>query len=223
MRGSKPATWQERRKIEASGHEPVVPRIQFSSASSSSLSPRLRGQRVALGQRDVHRVVEQVQALDAVLGQRPVGDGDVERDVDLAAAQPAQRRPRLGGLERQLDRRVALAEARDRLGHDRRAGAGEGGQAQAPAAQAGDRLELGLGVGEAGEDRVGVLDQRATGVGQAHAARVALDERRAGLALEGGDLLGDRGLRVGQRVGGGGEGAARGDLAQHAHSADIEH
>ena len=131
--------------------------------------------------------------------------------------------PRLGGLERELDRRVALAEAGDRLGHDRRPGAGEGGQAQAPAAQAGDGLELGLGVGQAREDRVGVLDQRAARVGQAHAARVALDERRAGLALEGGDLLGDRGLRVGQRVGGGGERPACGDLSQHAHSADVEH
>ena len=131
--------------------------------------------------------------------------------------------PGLGGLERELDRRVALAEARDRLGHDRRPGAREGGQAQAPAAQAGDRLELGLGVGQAGEDRVGVLDERAARVGQAHAARVALDERRARLALQGGDLLGDRGLGVGQRVGGGGERTAGGDLAQHAHSADIEH
>ena len=131
--------------------------------------------------------------------------------------------PGLGGLERELDRRVALAEARDRLGHDRRPGAREGGQPQAAAAQAGDGLQLGLGVGQAGEDRVGVLDQRAAGVGQAHPARVALHEGRAGLALEGGDLLRDRRLGVGQRVGGGGERPARGDLSQHAHSPDIKH
>ena len=68
-----------------------------------------------------------------------------------------------------------------------------------------------------------MLDERAARVGQAHAARVALDERRARLALEGGDLLGDGGLGVGERVGGGGERAACGDLAQHAHAADIEH
>ena len=178
---------------------------------------------MALGQRDVHRVVEQVQAHDAVVGHRSEGDGDVERDVDLAPAQALQGRPRLGGLPCELDRGVAVAEARDRLGHDRRAGARERGQAQTPAAQARDRLELGLGVGQAREDRVGVLDERSPGVGEAHAARIALDERRARLALEGGDLLGDRGLVIRQRVGGGRERAAGGDLAQHAHTADIEH
>ena len=130
---------------------------------------------------------------------------------------------RVGGLERELDGRVAGAEARDRLGHDRRPGARERGQPQAPAAEARDGLELGLGVGQPGEDRVGVLDERAAGVGQADAARVALDEAGPGLALERGDLLGDGRLGVGEGVGGGGEGAALGDLSEHAHAADIEH
>ena len=100
---------------------------------------------------------------------------------------------------------------------------GNAARRRRPAAQAGDRLELGLGVGQPREDRVGVLDERAAGVGQAHAARVALDEAGAGLALERGDLLGDGGLRVGERVGRGGERPALGDLAQHAHAANVEH
>src|SRR3954462_9292407 len=101
-------------------------------------------------------------------------------------------RSRKGAIGPGLVDAAALGDAAEgavALGHDGRAGAGERGQPQAPAAQAGDRLELGLGVGQAGEDRVGVLYQRAARIGQAHAARVALDERRARLALEGGDLL----------------------------------
>ena len=46
---------------------------------------------------------------------------------------------------------------------------------------------------------------------------------RAGLALERGDLLRDGRLRERERLGGGGERAARGDLPQDAHAADIEH
>ena len=93
----------------------------------------------------------------------------------------------------------------------------------APAAQAGDRLELGLGLGELGEDPLGVAHDRLAGVGQPHPARAALDEHGAGLALERGDLLGDGGLRERERVGGGGERAAEGDFAEDAHAADVEH
>ena len=64
---------------------------------------------------------------------------------------------------------------------------------------------------------------RLAGVGEADAARAALHERRAGLALERGDLLRDGGLRERQRLGGGGERAAHGDLAEHTHAADVEH
>ena len=223
MLGSKPASWQERRKIDASGQLPVVPRIHDSSASSSSLRLRLRASGWPAGSVDVHRVVEQVQALDAVLARRPEARGDVERQIDLSRAQLGDRRLRLGGLERELDRGVSLTEAGDRLGHDRRAGARERREPQAPAPQPGDRLELGLGVGQPGEDRVGVLDERTARVGEPDAAGVALDEPGAGLAFERGDLLRDGGLGVGERIGGGGERAAGGDLAQDAHSADIEH
>ena len=76
---------------------------------------------------------------------------------------------------------------------------------------------------EAGEDRVGVADERLAGLGQADAARVALDERAAGLALERGDLLRDGGLREGEGLGGGAERAADRDLSEHAHAADVKH
>ena len=61
------------------------------------------------------------------------------------------------------------------------------------------------------------------GLGQPHAARAALDQHRAGLALERRDLLRDRGLGEGERLGGGGERAPQGDFAQDPHAADVEH
>ena len=115
------------------------------------------------------------------------------------------------------------AEPRDRRRHQGGADAREGDHPHATAAQAGDGLQLGLGVGEAGEDDVGMGDQGAPGVREGDAALAPLDQARAGLALQRRDLLRDGGLRVGERLGGGGEGALRCDLAQDAHTADVKH
>ena len=72
-------------------------------------------------------------------------------------------------------------------------------------------------------DRVGVAHERLARLGQPHAARAALHEDGPGLALERGDLLRDGGLREGEGLRGGGEGALDGDLAEDAHAADVEH
>ena len=170
------------------------------------------------------RVVEQVHALDpVVLGDADAVGAERERELELAALELRERVGGLGERERQLDRGVALLEGGDRERHQRRADRLEGGHAQAPAAQAGDRLELRLRLGEAAEDRVGVADERAARVGEPDAAHAALDERRAGLALERGDLLRDGGLRERERVGGGGERAVLGDLPEDPHAAHVEH
>jgi len=55
------------------------------------------------------------------------------------------------------------------------------------------------------------------------AARAALHERRAGLALERGDLLRDGGLRERQRLGRRGERAAHRDLAEGGEELEVEH
>ena len=94
---------------------------------------------------------------------------------------------------------------------------------EAAAGQRVERLELVLGGGQAVEDRVGVADEQLAGLGQAHAAGRALDEARAGLGLERGDLAGDGGLGEGERFGGCGEGPGLGDLAQDPEAADVKH
>jgi hypothetical protein len=94
-------------------------------------------------------------------------------------------------------------EGGDRAGHDRGVGGGERADAQPPGLQARDGLHLGLGRREAVENRVGVLEQHAAGLGQPDAARGALEQLGAGLALERRDLPRDGGLGEAQRLGGG--------------------
>ena len=53
--------------------------------------------------------------------------------------------------------------------------------------------------------------------------RLALDQLHAGLRLQARDLLGHGGLRVGERLGGGGERAAQRHLAQDLQQAEIVH
>ncbi len=125
--------------------------------------------------------------LEAVLLEE--ARAEAEDEVDVAALEHRLGVLGLAERHRQLDGRVALAEVADRERHQRRAGGLEGGHPQAAAAQAGDRLQLGLGLGQARDDDLGVADQRLAGLGQAHAARAALDQDGPGLALERGDLL----------------------------------
>ena len=73
------------------------------------------------------------------------------------------------------------------------------------------------------EDALGVADERLARRGQADPARVALEQRHAGFGLERGDLLGDRRLRVGERVGRGRERAAVGDLVEDLQPGHVKH
>jgi len=125
--------------------------------------------------------------------------------------------------ERQLDVGVARAEARDRERHQRRPRGREGGHPQATPAQAGDRPERRLGGLQARKDALGVAHERLPRRGQGDPARMALQQRHPGFRLERGDLLGDRGLRVVERVRRGREGAAPGDLVEDLQTRDIKH
>ena len=164
-----------------------------------------------------------MDAVDAVVRARPAWGEMSSADIDLAGAQQRERlsgsagssvsstagwRSRKRAIASGMIVAPALGNAASRSRPPRRPAIASS-SASASASRA--RID------------VGVIDERAPGVGQPHAAAAALDELRAGLALERRDLLGDGRLRVRQALGGGGERALRGDLAQDAHTADIEH
>ena len=149
-------SWQDERAVEE---------IQASPASSSRPDRATARRPVALGEDDADRVVQQVGPLDGVvLGQRYEVVLVDQSEVELARLHAGDARKRVGLGERELDGGVAASECADGLRHDRRVGGGKRGEAEHSAAQAGDRLDLGLGGGEAGDDPVGVRDERAAGL-----------------------------------------------------------
>ena len=168
-------------------------------------------------------VVDEVDELDVgALDRRQVRD---DGDVDLAGAQLRRPRARVDRLdERELD--VAGA-ARANAAIARGTIVAFGGLERAdpqPAARSGWRRTR---PGRArspcgrGSPRRGRGSTRPASV-RPDAARGALEQLRARLALERGDLPGDRGLGEAQRLGRRGQGAAADDLAEHAQAGGVE-
>ncbi len=85
------------------------------------------------------------------------------------------------------------------------------------------RCELLLGVRHAAQDRVSVRKQDLAGLGEPRALAIAFDQRRPGFALQRRDLLADRRLRVGERLGRGRERASIGELTEDDEPSGIQH
>ena len=147
----------------------------------------------------------------------------IDGEVDLAELQGGQRVLRLELGEQDLGPRMAGGEGRHRPRYERCRRGGEGGQAHAAAHVAVAGGELGLGRLELGQHALGAPDEQPCGGGEGHAPSLALEQCHADLALEGGQMLGDGGGRVAERLGGGGDRAALGELAEHVEAADVEH
>ena len=88
---------------------------------------------------------------------------------------------------------MADREGRHRPRHERRRRGGKGGQADAAAHVAVAGGELGLGRLELGQDALGAPDEQPRGRGEGHAPPLALEQGDPDLALERGQVLGDRG------------------------------
>ena len=118
---------------------------------------------------------------------------------------------------------LLLREPRERLRHARGERARERADAQLARRVARELLELARGELEPVGDHVGVREQQLAGGRERQPAGPALEQPRARLALERGDLLGDRGLGQRQRLGRARERAEPRDLAEREHAARIDH
>ena len=83
--------------------------------------------------------------------------------------------------------------------------------------------DLGAGLREPLGDGVGVREQQRADLGRRGAAGAAVQQADAELALERGDLLGDRRLRQRERLGRAGERPAVRDLAKGEQAARVDH
>ena len=112
--------------------------------------------------------------------------------------------PRSGSaaITETVDARRGVAQARSRRRETNVAAAlATAATAHRPADRAGQPVEVGAGRGQHVEHLRGARGQRVPGAGERDPARRAVDQRRAGLALEHGQLLGHRRRREPDRAG----------------------
>ena len=98
-----------------------------------------------------------------------------------------------------------------------RADAQRAGQAVAGGGERGGRFF------EYREDGLRVPGEDGAGRGERHPAARSLEQRHPGLPFQRGELLRDRGRRVGEGVGDRGDRAAAGEFEQQAQPAHIDH
>ena len=151
-----------RRRARPAGRPPVAPRG-----------------RVASGQDEEHRVVEQVVALDA---RRPrarlVLPFVAQHEVDVAEGERGQRVLGLGLDQLAAQARRARARAPAWPAAARFSATDwKAAMRPRPVTRAGGRGQVGLGERRALEQRIGVVDEHERRVGEAHAAAGALEQR----------------------------------------------
>ena len=212
---SKPARAQARRSISRLHSQSAARRSTASSARSARRRLRLLRERV-VGRRARGNSGSSSRwtcSIDSPPGTLDVvGDSKVSARSSSPLLQLRQRRPRARpATATARPRDGAARNVGDRERHQRRAGrlerrpcaAGRRAGRRSPRARPRPR-RAGARIASAWRTSA------SPGLGQADAARAALDERRPGLALERGDLLRDGGLREGERLRRGGERAAAG-------------
>src|SRR5439155_11012810 len=152
-----------------------------------------------------------------------VGVVEDERHVDLAGPQLPQRLGRLRLDEGQLDAGMVGGERGRRYRYHGGQRRRERRQPHPPGPQPAVRGQLRLGDVQPPEYLLGPLGEHPPGLGQPDAAPDPLDQPRAGLALQPGQVVADRRLGVAQLVGGGGDRAVPGHGGEHPQSGHVQH
>lgn len=212
----------------ADGH--LVPAHPGRPARPRGVRERLERHRVRAGERmagrecDAHRVHEQLVPFDALRARPRKGVPLVgEHEVEVAEREGGKRVLRLGLDELAAQFGGAAGEGGDRGRGDAERHGLERGDPPPPGDPAGRGGEVGLGDGGAVEQRRGMAHEHERRVGQPDTASGALEQGYPGLALEDGELLGDRGRRELEHISDRGDRPAGVELAEQTQATEVEH
>jgi hypothetical protein len=177
----------------------------------------------AAGREQVDRIVEQRMQPDA--GRLGLGlvVAEDDRDLDLAGPQQLERLGRMRVGQADLQAWMRGGQPRHRVRDERPDGRGEPGQAHPPGAQPHVSGELCVGGIDAADDLGCAIGQQLPGRGETDAAADPLEQLRAGLGLQPGDVVGDRRLGVVQLPGRRGHRSVACDGVDDPQPIDVQH
>ena len=146
-----------------------------------------------------------------------------DRDLDLAGAQQLDRFGRMRVGQADLQARMPARQRRHRRRHERSDRRGEGGQAHAAGGQPHVGGQLRAGGVDPPDDLGGAVGQQLPGRGEPDPAADPLQQLRAGLGLEPGEVVGDRRLGVVQLLRRRGDRSMARDGVDDAQPVDVQH
>ena len=146
-----------------------------------------------------------------------------DRDLDLAGAQQLERVERMRVGQADLQPGMPGRQRRQRRRHERSVRRGEGGEAHAAGVQSDVGGELRAGGIDAADDLGGAVGQQLPGRGEPDPAADPLQQLRAGLGLEPGEVMRDRRLGVVQLLRRRGDRSMARDGVDDAQPVDVQH
>ena len=198
---------------------PVSDERQTPDLAEAGRRPPAGERRSGLGHEHV-RVTQELGRLD----RRRCDRQDQERQIEVAGLERRDEHVVLGLGQAHLDARPRLGEPAQELRQEARAGALEGPHPQRARLAGGKRRQIGPRRAEPRDDRVGMGQEHAPGLGQLRGPRAAgpVDQALADEPLEGRELLAHGRLGVAERLCGAAERAVLGDGLECRQMAQLD-
>src|SRR5689334_17787568 len=148
---------------------------------------------------------------------------EYHRDIDLSGAQELERFGRVQINQADLQSRVIVRERRYCRWDERTERRGKAGQAHSAGGQAYLGRKLSLGRVYPSDDLGRPVGEQLSGMGETDTPADPLQQLRAGLGLQPGQVMTHRWLRVVQRLGRLGDRSVSGDGVDHSEPDQVKH